>query len=480
MGKGLAVMLILVCLTSSLVIADKPVSGASSIVSVENTWVSKASMNTARANLGVVAVNGEIYAIGGDDVFGLYNQDQGFYAGLNGGTVNTNEEYNPITDSWIYKAPMSTARESFAVAVYQSKIYCIGGLTSVPFYGLNTQVVSVINEVYNTANNTWQTKASLPSKEWPIKASVVNGLIYVISHSGETYAYNPANDSWVTKSKAPSVNKNYDTLVTAVLDGKIYVEGLSLLNQVYDPLKDSWSILNSTIPYHATGLQGYATFEVSGDATTGISTPRRIYVFSENQTGVYNPANDSWTYAATTQLSNRAGYGVAVVNDTFYAIGGGIDPQRFFDTYYPSARNDQYFPIGYGTPDPSYVLEHTPPIISIQSPANQTYDNSSVQLFFIADKAVNWTGYSLDGQQNVTLTGNTFLTGLPSGSHSITVYANDTYGNMGASETIHFIIAKSEFFPIVTVAAVSVVTAVVVAGLLVFFKKQKTSSVNKL
>ena len=39
---------------------------------------------------------------------------------------------------------------------------------------------------------------------------------------------------------------------------------------------------------------------------------------------------------------------------------------------------------------------------------------------------------------NVTISGNTTLTGFDDGSHYIIVYANDTAGNMGASNTVYF------------------------------------------
>jgi len=78
------------------------------------------------------------------------------------------------------------------------------------------------------------------------------------------------------------------------------------------------------------------------------------------------------------------------------------------------------------------------PTISILSPENKTYTTSSVSLSFTVDRATSWIGYSLDGQSNVTITGNTTLTGLSDGIHTVTVYANDTAGNMGYSETVYF------------------------------------------
>ena len=83
-------------------------------------------------------------------------------------------------------------------------------------------------------------------------------------------------------------------------------------------------------------------------------------------------------------------------------------------------------------------------------------------------------GYSLDGQDNVTLTGNSTISELPNGLHNVTVYARDTFGNEGASETITFYIDVPEPFPTALVVAASVAAAVVVgAGVLVYFKKRK-------
>jgi hypothetical protein len=82
----------------------------------------------------------------------------------------------------------------------------------------------------------------------------------------------------------------------------------------------------------------------------------------------------------------------------------------------------------------------TPPIISILSPENKTYTVNTVPLTFTVSEATSWIGYSLDGQMNITTTGNTTIVSLPDGTHTITVYANDTAGNMGASSTVYFVV----------------------------------------
>ena len=112
-----------------------------------------------------------------------------------------------------------------------------------------------------------------------------------------------------------------------------------------------------------------------------------------------------------------------------------------------------------------------PPVISKLSIENKTYSQSTLSLNFTTDKPTSWMGYSLDGKENVTIAENTTLTGLFSGSHNLTIYANDAVGNIGASETVHFKVKVAEPFPTTSVAA-SASIGFVCAGLLAFFKKR--------
>jgi len=93
------------------------------------------------------------------------------------------------------------------------------------------------------------------------------------------------------------------------------------------------------------------------------------------------------------------------------------------------------------------------------------------------NEPVSWICYSLAGQENVTITGNTTLSGLSSSLHNVTVYAKDEFGNTGTSQTISFKITEPSPKAIVATtsgaSAVIVATVVVVAGLLVYFKKRK-------
>jgi len=93
----------------------------------------------------------------------------------------------------------------------------------------------------------------------------------------------------------------------------------------------------------------------------------------------------------------------------------------------------RYIPLPYIPPP-----DTTPPTITVTSPQNTTYTVTDINLTFMINEATSWVGYSLDGQTNVTILGKEALSGLSEGSHTITLYANDTAGNMGASSIIQF------------------------------------------
>jgi parallel beta-helix repeat protein len=118
-----------------------------------------------------------------------------------------------------------------------------------------------------------------------------------------------------------------------------------------------------------------------------------------------------------------------------------------------------------------------PPSVSVLSPTNGSSVSASVPLDFSVDKQVAWMGYSLDGQDNVTVAGNGTLSGLPDGVHMLTVYANDTFGFTGASETVTFTVDTPEPFPTTLVISAVVVAVVVCAGLLLYFTKFKKKTV---
>jgi N-acetylneuraminic acid mutarotase len=385
-------------------------------IDTQSSWTTMTPMLTARGGFGVAVVDGKIYAIGG-----LTGNDL---------PVSINEEYNPQTNEWTSKTPMPTPRSGFAITVYQNKIYIIGGSVGYGYVGNN--------EVYDPVSNTWETKTSMPTPRADLSANLVNDKIYLIG--GKKYSsitpffnetninevYDPANDSWSTKTPVPTAVQGY---ASAVFNDKIYVMGGSLrslslentlttdANQVFDPENDSWS-LSANLP-HAVSYGAAGT-------TEGYLAPARIYYIGGHsvgkftgQTQAYNSENNSWSIVESMPTS-RAYLGIVVVNDVLYAIGG-FDGTNWLNV------NEQYKPFGYGTVAPK---------VQITSPENKTYSN--VTLSYKTNRGTQWRGYSLDNNQNVTIKKETNLLGLSEGNHNITIYANDSLGNMGSSNTVFF------------------------------------------
>jgi len=106
-------------------------------------------------------------------------------------------------------------------------------------------------------------------------------------------------------------------------------------------------------------------------------------------------------------------------------------------------------------------------------------------------------GYSLDNKANATFLGNTTLENLTEGLHSLVIYANDTVGNMGKSDTVSFnvntqpsssptqqptpsrtpmhrspLLNLTSFYIIVGTAALAII--IIIAGsAIVYFKRHK-------
>lgn len=364
MPKRRFLQFLLIALVASLALSALPFSEGAG-----DFWTSMSPIITARRGLGVAAVEGKIYAIGGgNDWISPY--------------LGTNEMYDPATDTWTTKASMPTPRTGFAIAAYGSKIYCIGGEFTDHGY------LTGVNEVYDTATDTWETKASMPTPRDRMVANVVDGKIYVIGGgeastypvyvcSSKNEVYDPETDTWTEKTPLPTPVLG---AASAAVDDKIYIlggqAGLFLggwhdFNQVYDVKNDTWSTA-APVP---VGFD-----RAAAGATTGILAPKRIYVFGgfteasytpRNLTQVYNPENNVWS-SGTEMPTPHANFGVAVVNDELYVISGSqvnIGP--------PSVANEKYTP-----------ADHENPTSPTPSPSPSQEPNSTIEPFTIALVAV--------------------------------------------------------------------------------------------
>jgi len=224
-------------------------------------------------------------------------------------------------------------------------------------------------------------------------------------------------------------------------------------------------------------------------ATSGIYAPQRVYVMGVNSpyspsvsvNQAYDPITDTWT-TEKPMPTLRTDFGIAVINDTLYAIGGLRLSYSYDSTgrYIQSSNasptnvNEQYTPIGYGTVYPK---------ITFLSPQRVIYNSSSLPLTFFIDKPFIQLSYSLDGKDNVTIEGNTTIANLVDGNHTLIVYAKDSFGKNG-NQTVNFTVEQPDIFSddsaIIPLIVVPVAIVCVIVAILVLFRKhRKTANISK-
>jgi len=328
---SIPILVFILCVSSFLVLK---------VEALEDSWTTLTPMQVERTGLGVVAVDGKIYAIGGRDF----------------GKVDTVEEYDPQLNNWTYRTPIPEPMSLFAITVHHGKIYCFSSETGATY-------------AYTPLYDTWENKTSLPNPRSGIKANTVNDKIYV--QGGKIHSmdvYDPITDIWTTKTPMPVNAYPYYgwSCATVVLDGRIHVFGalpLEYSHQIYDPSTDSWSL-------GAPLIEDYY-YSVAG-VTTGVNAPKRIYIFGAEKwewsvnvaigSQSYDPKADTWIECASIPSGHLKGDAV-VVDDRLYVIGGGVPFLGGIIDEDPL--NSLYTPIGFGTPDPAYVPPEPTPTPTI-------------------------------------------------------------------------------------------------------------------
>lgn len=122
---------------------------------------------------------------------------------------------------WSQKQAMPTPRNHGTAAVYDGKVYVIGGMAgpSAP-----SQYPLDLVEVYDPQSDTWATGlAPMPAPMGYLGSSgapVSGGMIYVLGPGTTAYGYNPASDSWSSLDSMPG-----EAWGIAAFDGSLYAIG---------------------------------------------------------------------------------------------------------------------------------------------------------------------------------------------------------------------------------------------------------------
>lgn len=162
-------------------------------------WVTRMPMRSPRSHLAAASVHGKVYAMGGETRSWLGRR-----------ASNLNEEYDPERDRWCEWRPMPTSRSSLATAAVDGTIYAIGGeqRSRLPWLGPRKLRTT---EQYHPKRDTWQRLAALPTPRSRLAVAQLNGKLYATGGalpaqhphaprgSDAIEEYDPSIDCWTSK-----------------------------------------------------------------------------------------------------------------------------------------------------------------------------------------------------------------------------------------------------------------------------------------
>jgi hypothetical protein len=156
-------------------------------------------------------------------------------------------------------------------------------------------------------------------------------------------------------------------------------------------------------------------------------------------------------------------------NITLHSLSQGQHELNVYMTTNISATNPTYQDI-YQTIHHKIVFYIDTVAPKITNLSVNSTDTSDLLLNYTVDENTSWVGYSLDNQANITINDNAVLRGLSNGVHNVTVYAKDSNGNIGVSDTISFTVG---LFPLMVVVLIATAVIVVVAVIAVILYKRR-------
>ncbi|EDO33438.1 predicted protein, partial [Nematostella vectensis] len=232
--------------------------------------------------------------------------------------VKSVERFDHERTEWLMSKPMSEARASFAVAVYDNKLYVIGG------YRRGRKLNSM--ERYDPVEDTWTGLPSTSKCQGDMRAAVLGDYIYVAGGSSDRLLtcnyverYSPRSERWQTVA---TMHRQRRRFALAVLDSRMYAVGgfddntgdLSHVEH-YNPETNSWvedpEMLICRYDFGAQALSGYLYAVGGANGRKG----------SLNTVERYDPKAQTWTRVASMKHC-RGGVSIAVHCGKIFAING--------------------------------------------------------------------------------------------------------------------------------------------------------------
>jgi N-acetylneuraminic acid mutarotase len=273
------------------------------------------ALPTVRQEHAVVALNDEVYVIGG----------------FTPAVTATVLAYNPANAIWRGVADFPSALHHANAAAVGGTLYVAGFYAGFSFTNADGRVFA-----YDAQQNSWTARAAMPAGSARAAAcvAVLGTKIYLFGGArgatvADSSAYDTSADSW---EALPAMPEPREHCVAAALGDKLYVAsgrsagigGFRPKTWVYDPALRTYQE-KSSIPTPRGGTAGAVLggrLVIFGGEGNGASTTG---VFA--QVEAYAHASDTWE-SLPDMLVPRHGFGAAVLGQRIY-LPGGATQQAF-------------------------------------------------------------------------------------------------------------------------------------------------------
>jgi N-acetylneuraminic acid mutarotase len=183
--------------------------------------------------------------------------------------------YDPAGDAWSELPPMPEPRHHGMAAVFDGRLFVIGGYSHTGFNPTSTH--------WELVDGEWVDRARLPVAVGAGAAVVHDGSIYLVggTPNGRFFRYDPGTDTWEHLND-PELQREH--LAAVVVDDEIWALAGRWDGEIYD------------------------------------------------STEIYDPSTGEWRPGPSFNEA-RSGFGAAVIDGAIYAVGGEVfDPNLALDS----------------------------------------------------------------------------------------------------------------------------------------------------
>jgi glucose/arabinose dehydrogenase/N-acetylneuraminic acid mutarotase/endonuclease YncB( thermonuclease family) len=260
------------------------------------SWTRIADLPNPRNHIGGVALNGKVYAIGGQHA---HEEGPGNQAEV--------DVYDPATNVWTRVRDLPTPTGHVAIVELAGRILAMGN---------GPATADVV--LYDPAANVWMRLPSLPQARASAVAGVINGAVYVTTgHAGDGIAATTNwggvfTSKWETGTAMPVA---LGEVSGGIIGSSLYIVGEgNPVTLSYNLATGSWNSSAAARPFggnhHAAEIVNGKLYLIGG-----------LEAGSEGRVQIYDPATNTWS--SGTAMPFAAGSSAsAFINNEIFVAGG--------------------------------------------------------------------------------------------------------------------------------------------------------------